>query len=184
MSDENQESPSILQVLLPYLIVTAIASIVTTLAVLRFAPVAIIKPSVVVFDVVKLANAERAIASNIIAKNDKSQDSSVILAQVGKRAESSISKIAGPNTIVLVKQAVVGYNLPDITDAVLKDLDLPLDSKTYNTSDVVLKPTPDGLLNSPVVTNTDLMEGLTKKSASQGATSSSSRDTRSESVLP
>ena len=145
VADESNDS-NLFGVLLPYLIGTVIVTCLLFLAFIKFVPNARSgTPNIVTFDVAKLANAERAIASNLIAKNEKANESAIILTKVGKKAEAMISEVAGPNTIVLVKQTVVGYNLPDITDEVLTRLELPTDVITYSPSDTVLRPTMEGL---------------------------------------
>lgn len=100
---------------------------------------------IVTIDPVELANAERAIASQLLTtRNGKTavrQSVTLKLFRVGREMRGTIRKIAGPGTIVLVKQAVVFGHVPDITAQVLKRLGLPakvptVDLTHYLTSDV------------------------------------------------
>jgi hypothetical protein len=91
---------------------------------------------VVTFDVIKLGNAERAIASGIVGAHSQhgsnSEDNTLILTEASKRVSAAIQKEAG-GALVFVKQAMVGpSSFPDITDAVLTDLDLPTTTPTVD----------------------------------------------------
>lgn len=81
--------------------------------------------SVVVFDVVKLANAQRALASRFIGRTDNAAEGGALLLQLGAKTNAAIEKVAGAGTLVLVKQGVVSTGQVDITDAVLTELGLP-----------------------------------------------------------
>ncbi|MBK3779951.1 hypothetical protein G3A43_06760 [Paraburkholderia aspalathi] len=88
-------------------------------------------PSIVVFDPVKFANAQRAAAS--ILAVSPSADLTLTMTQVAKGAEGVIREEAH-GSIVLVKQAVVTpEGIPDITDAVLKRFGLPTNVPTVST---------------------------------------------------
>lgn len=133
-AEEGNES--ILKVLLPYLVVTALVAATLVLAILKFtgqgvgsAP----KINAVVFDVIKLANAQRAIASAMLKQDEAGAESAQILLDVSKRTRQAIVKVAGPNTLVLVKQGVVSPEMKDITDDVLKELGLPTKVPTQDT---------------------------------------------------
>lgn len=133
-AEENSES--ILKVLLPYLVVTALVAATLVLAVLKFTGQGAgsgAKLNAVVFDVVKLANAQRAIASAMIKQDEAGAESAQLLLDVSKRTRQAILKVAGPNTLVLVKQAVVSPEMRDITDDVLKELGLPTKVPTQDT---------------------------------------------------
>jgi hypothetical protein len=79
---------------------------------------------IVSFDVVKLGNAERAVASGLLGtQSANSSDNALLLMQVSKRVQSVIHQQAH-GAIVVVKQAVVDGNVPDITDSVLTELGL------------------------------------------------------------
>lgn len=89
---------------------------------------------IVLVDITKLLNAQRAMASRFMG-NPQDTDAISTLASAGKQADAVIRQIAGPNAIVLVKQAVVswpGKTMPDITDAVLEKLGLPVDVPTVD----------------------------------------------------
>jgi hypothetical protein len=90
---------------------------------------------VVVFDPIKLANAERAVASQFLAKDGDIGSAGLLLAKVRKEAEGVIRDVAGPDAMVLVRQAVVVNQYPDITDRVLVRLGLPTDVPT--TADIL-----------------------------------------------
>jgi hypothetical protein len=93
---------------------------------------------VVVFDVVKYVNAQRAVASGLLGNDaNVNLDTSTFLLALSKRAKGSILKIAGSETVVLVRQAVIQGDAPDITDAVLIDLGLPTDVPTQAPVDYV-----------------------------------------------
>lgn len=90
----------------------------------------------VVIDVVKLINAQRALASRLLA-GEAVSESVTTLTRAGEQTNAAIAGAAleavGPGRVpvVLVKQAVVqapGVALPDITDAVLARLGLPTDA--------------------------------------------------------
>lgn len=154
-TDDGEDS--VLKVLLPYLVVTALAAATLVLAVIKFTgvggghsgPV-----NAVVFDVIKLANAQRAIASALLKQDDKAADNAQLLLDVSKRTREAIAKVAGPNTLVLVKQGVVAPEMRDITDDVLEELGLPnhvptQDTMTYLTD---MAPTYLSMMKQPVRT--------------------------------
>lgn len=133
-TDDAEES--ILKVLLPYLVITALVAATLVLAVLKFTGVGGGQSgpaNTVVFDVIKLANAQRAIASALIKQDEKSTENAQLLLDVSKRTREVIAKVAGPNTLVLVKQGVVSPEMRDITDEVLTELGLPLKVPTQDT---------------------------------------------------
>lgn len=86
-------------------------------------------PSVVAFDVTRLANAQRAIAAGLL---DQDSDAILTLSRIGRESEAAIRDVAGPGTVVLVKQAIVAGEIPDITDAVLTRLGLPTNVPTVD----------------------------------------------------
>lgn len=146
---------SILKVLLPYLVVTALLAATLVLAVIKFTGVGGGQSgpvNAVVFDVIKLANAQRAIASALLKQDDKAADNAQLLLDVSKRTRSAISKVAGPNTLVLVKQGVVSPEMRDITDEVLTELGLPLQVPTQDTMTYLtdFAPTYLSMMNQPV----------------------------------
>ncbi len=88
--------------------------------------------SVAVFDVVKFANAQRAVASQFIGKRDEADEAGTLLLTLSKRTDAAIAKVAGAGTLVLVKQGVVAGGVVDITDDVLKELGLPTNVPTQD----------------------------------------------------
>jgi hypothetical protein len=93
---------------------------------------------VVVFDIIKYTNAQRAVASKLLGGSEADRlDSGSLLLELSKRTRSAIEKIAGPHRVVLVKQAVIQGDAPDITDAVLADLGLPTNVATVSPSDAL-----------------------------------------------
>lgn len=156
MTQETQTpdaGDSIFKLLLPYLVGTAFVAAALVLAVLKFAGGPSLgkgaQVNAVVFDVIKLANSQRAVASAFLKNGgDQSSDSAALLMDVSKRTRESIRKVAGENTLVLVKQGVVSPELPDITDDVLKDLGLPTQVPTQDTMTYLtdIAPTHLGLL--------------------------------------
>lgn len=90
---------------------------------------------IVVLDMAKLMNAQRALASKLTG-NQSNPEAATTLAQASQRSERVIRAIAGPEAIVLVKQAVVAWpgEMPDITDAVITELGLPTDVPTVSYS--------------------------------------------------
>lgn len=132
----EESGESILKVLLPYLVVTALVAATLVLAVLKFTgqgPGSAPKINAVVFDIVKLANAQRAIASAMVKSDEASAESAQLLLDVSKRTRQAIVKVAGPATLVLIKQGVVSPEMRDITDDVLKELGLPTKVPTQDT---------------------------------------------------
>ena len=95
----------------------------------------------VTIDPVELANAERAVASKLLASHADNQAISLKLFRVGRELRGTIRQVAGPGTVVLVEQAVILGGVPDITKQVLEKLGLPLHAPTvdvtkYLTQDV------------------------------------------------
>ena len=131
---ENESSEgSLLGALLPYLVVTALVSAMLVLGIVKMTSHKNGSMQAVVFDVVKLANSQRAVASSMMKNDEKAAETAVMLLDISKRTKESIRKIAGAGVLVLVKQGVVSTDLPDITDDVLKDLGLPTKVPTQDT---------------------------------------------------
>ncbi len=86
-------------------------------------------PSIVAFDVTRLANAQRALAAGLLGQDS---DALLSLSRIGRESEVAIREIAGPDTVVLVKQAIVTGEVLDITDAVLTRLGLPTNVPTVD----------------------------------------------------
>ena len=105
--------------------------------------------SIVTFDVVKLANAQRAVASAFIKPDAVAPDAATALMAMQKNTREVIERVAGKGTLVLVRQAVVNRDLPDITDAVLRELGLPANAPTQNATAYTLDEAPTNLSLMP-----------------------------------
>lgn len=94
--------------------------------------------TLVTFDVIKLGNAERAVASGLLGSSANSGDDALLLTEASKRVTSVIAQEAH-GRLVIIRQALVdsGSSVPDITDAVLKDLGLPTDVPTVDNQRVI-----------------------------------------------
>lgn len=157
--DPDEQESGLLGTLFPYLAGTAIVTIALFLGAMRFgagqyiAPlVATGTPSVVTFDAVKYTNAQRAVASAFLKPGVDPQDVNDILMNLSERTRDAIRSQAGPGTIVIIKQAVVQGQLRDITDAVLKDLNLPVkEIPTSNGVEYTLDLAPTMLMQVPTL---------------------------------
>lgn len=92
----------------------------------------------VTFDVIKLGNAERAVASGLIGHSAASADDALVLTEASKQVMAAISREAA-GRLVVIRQAIVENDtgIPDITNAVLADLNLPVDVPTINNQAVI-----------------------------------------------
>lgn len=170
---ENQESSSddwgLLKMLAPYLAGTAIVAALLTLAILRFVSggVAI---KAVTFDIIKYTNSQRAVASSLLGATSANQgEASQLLLDVSKRTRTSISKIAGEGTLVFIKQGVVQGAMRDITDDVLKDLNLPTDVPSADGTEAALDaaPTSLGFYAQPKPIGSEALKSSAKNSAAE-----------------
>lgn len=78
----------------------------------------------VTLDMSRVINAERASVAGIL----KGQAPAISPNAFGQQLKGAIGQAAGPNTVVLIRQAVAlprQSGLPDITDQVIHDLGLP-----------------------------------------------------------
>lgn len=130
MNDEEQQVPSnLLKDLLPYFVFTALMGAALSLAIVFLAK-GVQNDSIdgnqfVVFDVVKLVNAQKAVASVLLKEDTGSKaEGTTLLLEVSKGTKSAIEKVANGRA-VLVKQGVVSSQFEDITDEVLDELKLP-----------------------------------------------------------
>jgi hypothetical protein len=116
----------------PMLVLSALISAALVLGVLKLSGNMGTRSNinVAVFDVVKFANAQRALASRFIGRTENAAEGGALLLQLGAKTTAAIEKAAGPGTLVLVKQGVVSGGQIDITDAVLADLGLPTNVPT------------------------------------------------------
>ena len=138
---DQSESESIFKVLWPYLLGTVLVTASLVILVLKLTgnlnqatnpDITIGGSPVVVFDVIKLANSQRSVASSFLGGNsDKAMDASILLTNVNKKVADVIVSVAGKSTVVLVKQSIVySPDVPDITNAVLEKLGLPTNVPT------------------------------------------------------
>lgn len=126
----------LLKLLAPYLAGTAIFTLLIVVLLLRFSPLGAGgggSVNAVTFDIVRFSNAQRAVASAFLKKGADITEANDLLLGLSDRTRVAIAEIAGPNTIVLVKQSVAQGVTRDITEEVLKKLKLP----TAPTSDIV-----------------------------------------------
>lgn len=133
---------------LPALLGTALFAATLVLMLLRFTSVA--TPPVVVFDIIKYANAQRAVASRFLASKN-SEEVAPILMDVSKKTRDTIREVAGSNTVVLIRQSVVQGETRDITDEVLKRLGLPTDVPTADPTRHTLDVAPTLLGHGPLL---------------------------------
>lgn len=150
----EESGESVLKVLLPYLVVTALVAATLVLAVMKFTgqgPGSAPHLNAVVFDIIKLANAQRAVASAMIKSDEAGAESAQLLLDVSKRTRAAIVKVAGPGTLVLIKQGVVSPELKDITNDVLEELGLPTTVPTQDTMGYLtdVAPTYLSMFNQP-----------------------------------
>lgn len=130
--EASNDSPEIFHAIAPYLAGTAILVLLVIFAVLRFTNIAgsAGRVDAVTFDVVRFSNAQRAVASAFIKKDQDIAEANDLLLGLSERTRKTIADVAGPNTMVLVKQSVVQGVEVDITEEVLKRLGLPLNVPT------------------------------------------------------
>lgn len=124
VNNESYTEESVFWTLFPYLVATVFITLGIVVAILKFSPLAPTgQVNIVTFDSVKYVNAQRSVLSSYIKAGPNAGPE--VLNNLSARAKASIAKIAGPNTLVVLKQAVVSGEGYDITDAVLTDLGLP-----------------------------------------------------------
>lgn len=167
-ADASSEDWGLLKMLAPYLAGTAIAAALLTLALLRFVSGGVAVKAVT-FDIIKYTNAQRAVASSLLGANAGVQqgEASQLLLDVSKRTRASITKIAGDGTLVFIKQGVVQGAMRDITDDVLKDLNLPTDVPSADGTEATLDaaPTSLGFYVQPKPVGNDALKSAAKNSA-------------------
>lgn len=139
---------------LSQLLGAALIAATLVLIVMRFTSLG--TPAVVVFDVIKYANAQRAVASRLLVDRQAADDAAPILLEVSKRARAVIREVAGEGTLVLLRQTVVQGEMRDITDEVLTRLGLPTDVPTADPSKLVLDIAPTMLGAGPRMQIPDL----------------------------
>ena len=132
---------------IPQLLGASLLAATLVLVVLRFTSMG--TPSLVTFDVIKYANSQRAVASKFISDAHAADQAAPLLLEVSKRARDVITEIAGPGTLVVLRQSVVQGETRDITDEVLIRLGLPTDVPTADPSRLVLDIAPTMLGTGP-----------------------------------
>lgn len=158
--DEEYTISDLLKELLPYLILTGIATFLAVVLFMRFGMPLLSgtsfgqPPAIATFDVIRYTNAQRAVAAAFLRKDTADQaQAAELLNQLPDRTRAAIEEIAGPGTLVVLKQSVIQGPAVDITEAVLKKLGLP---------DNV--PTSDGAVYSLDVAPTMFMKPLPPRS--------------------
>lgn|GEM_PF-4136790 len=121
--------------LVPQLLGAALLSAALVLVVMRTTGFG--TPPVVVFDIIKYANAQRAVASKFITGKG-AEEAAPLLLEVSRRTREVIAEVAGPGTLVVIRQSVVQGEMRDITDEVLTRLGLPTDVPTADPTRHVL----------------------------------------------
>lgn len=153
MSDQTEnQSSELLRLLAPYLAGAVLVSVAIGFALPRLVP-SIAPPvsvAVVSFDVIKYANAQRAVASTFIKKDADIAAANEVLLDLPARTREAIQSVAGPGALVVVKQAVVQGQTADITDEVLKKLGLPTNVPTADATAYTLDVAPTGMFGVPV----------------------------------
>ncbi|QHS09091.1 hypothetical protein [Sinimarinibacterium sp. NLF-5-8] len=89
------------------------------------------QPQIVSVDVMKILNAQRAAVPGIL----QGEDNTIAILRVGKQIMPVIREVAGQRTLVVIAQALVDPDVPDITGRVLRRLGLPDDAPTLNLTD-------------------------------------------------
>jgi hypothetical protein len=139
-------SPALAE-MLPALVIAASLAVVVALLLIRLFPPAAAAPGVVTFDVIKYMNAQRRVASVFLSGDAASKaEAGTLLLGVSRRTRQVIEQVAGPGTLVLVKQGVVAGHGRDITDEVLTRLGLPTDVPTQDAAGAMLDEAPTLLL--------------------------------------
>lgn len=105
--------------------------------------------AVVSFDVMQYANAQRAVASAFLKKNADVSNANETLLGLSDRTRKAIEEVAGPGTLVVLKQAVVQGQTRDITEEVLKRLGLPTNAPTSDATAYILDVAPTMLMTVP-----------------------------------
>jgi len=123
--------------LLPWLVITAVVSVVVSLLAYKYMGPRYLAPSTVVFDIVKYNNAQQRLVGQLLQqqKGPEVSEAALLIKGLSGRAKQAIEEVAGPSTVVLIRQGVVSSNVVDITDAVLNKLGLPTDVPSLSAAD-------------------------------------------------
>lgn len=104
---------------------------------------------IVSFDVIKYTNAQRAVASAFLRPDADVSATNELLLNVPQRTREAIRDVAGPGTLVMLKQAVVQGQTRDITDDVLRRLGLPTNVPTADATALSLDAAPTMFFGNP-----------------------------------
>lgn len=147
---ETPSTKTLFSLLAPFLAGTVIVAVFLMVVLLRVIGTgsASVTVDAVTFDVVKFSNAQRAVASAFIKQGADVAQANDLLLGLSERTRLTIAEVAGPGTLVLVKQTVVQGVQRDITDDVLAKLGLPQQVPTQDGAEFVLDSAPTMLLHS------------------------------------
>lgn len=138
------------KLLAPFLAMTALVAFMAVVLFLRLASPAMTgSPSVVTFDVLRYANAQRAVASAFLKKSADQVSANESLMNLSERTRTAIAEAAGPHTLVVLKQAVVQGATRDITEEVLTKLGLPTNVPTADAVAYTLDVAPTAMFGPP-----------------------------------
>jgi len=138
------------KLLAPFLAVTALVAFTAVVLFLRFAsPTMTGSPSIVTFDVLRYANAQRAVASAFLKSGADHVSANEALLNLSERTRNAIAESAGPNTLVVLKQSVVQGATRDITEEVLTKLGLPTSVPTADAVAYTLDVAPTQMFGPP-----------------------------------
>ena len=139
---DEPKTHDLFKLLAPFLTGTVLVTLLCVILLLRFGHfLPTTNVNAVTFDIVKFSNAQRAVASAFLKKSDVAQANDLLLG-LSDRTRKAITDIAGPNTIVLVKESVAQGVSRDITDDVLKKLGLPVNVPTSDAAAYTLDVAP------------------------------------------
>jgi hypothetical protein len=140
------------KLLAPFLILTVLVSFLAFVLFLRFSPLSSPQGplNVVTFDIVRYTNAQRAVAAVFLNKGADQGMAAETLTGLSDRTHTAIMDVAGPGTVVLLKQAVVQGQMRDITSAVLKKLRLPTDVPTSDAAAYAIDIAPTMWITPPL----------------------------------
>jgi len=150
MNDEPSNK-ELAKLLAPFLVMTALVAVVAVLLIMRFAAPSVTgaAPAVVTFDVIRYANAQRAVASAFLKPNADQVSANETLMNLSERTRTVIEEVAGRNTLVVLKQSVVQGSTQDITEEVLTKLGLPTDVPTSDAVAYTLDTAPTMFMRAP-----------------------------------
>jgi hypothetical protein len=139
------------KLLAPFLAMTALAAFMAVVLFLRLAAPGVAggAPAVASFDVVRYANAQRAVASAFLKSTADQTSANELLLNLSDRTRKTIAEVAGPNTLVVLKQSVVQGATRDITEEVLTKLGLPTNVPTADAVSYTLDAAPTMLMRPP-----------------------------------